>query len=137
MAVQKGSDIGTESLYAQQLTLYKMSSTSFKKQPSRTFCPRENAIKLLNDIISNLQQQGHAIILVLDANQMPKESLKGNTKPYSIKWLCQQRGLQDPFIQLVNARPNSTTTTPNRDIDHVLTFGVQCANTWALFVISI
>jgi hypothetical protein len=36
--------------------------------------------------------------------------------------------MDDPFIQLVRHRPNSTTQTPNRDIDFVLTFGINIIN---------
>ena len=76
-----------------------------------------------------LQQQGNAIILMLDANQTPAECCKGNQlKSYFIEWLRLQRGLQDPFLQHVNAHPNSTTITPNRDINYILTFGVHCLN---------
>jgi hypothetical protein len=36
--------------------------------------------------------------------------------------------MEDPFRTLINARPNSTTTTPNRDIDFILTFGIEASN---------
>jgi len=66
---------------------------------------------------------------MVDANQTVSECCKGNKLiPYSIEWLCLQRGMDDPFIKLLNARPNSTTVTPNRDIDHILTFGIDIIN---------
>jgi hypothetical protein len=36
--------------------------------------------------------------------------------------------MDDPFIQLTQKRPNSTTLAPNRDIDYVLTFGINVIN---------
>jgi len=62
-----------------------------------------------------LQQQGNAIILMLDANQTPAECCKGNQlKSYFIEWLRLQRGLQDPFLQHVNAHPKySDITSPS------------------------
>jgi hypothetical protein len=35
--------------------------------------------------------------------------------------------MYDPFIKLME-RPNSTTITPNRDIDYVLTHGIDAVN---------
>jgi len=39
-----------------------------------------------------------------------------------------QRGMDDPFVTLVDARPNSMTVTPHCDIDFILTYGVFAAN---------
>jgi len=65
---------------------------------------------------------------MLDANQSGMECWKGkNIQPYTIEWLRQQRGMVDPFIQLLSKRPNSTTLTPNRDIDYVLTYGMNAS----------
>jgi hypothetical protein len=36
--------------------------------------------------------------------------------------------MDDPFIQLVGHRPNSTTQTPNPDIDFILTFRINIVN---------
>jgi hypothetical protein len=33
--------------------------------------------------------------------------------------------VDDPFIKLMNSRLNSTTTTPKREIDYVLLFGID------------
>jgi hypothetical protein len=33
--------------------------------------------------------------------------------------------MDDPFIQLLSKCPNSTTLIPNRDIDYVLTYGIN------------
>jgi hypothetical protein len=129
IAIQKGSEIGTESLYAQQTTLYEKAMSRNGNIPSKKFCPRINAILQLNNIIKNLQQQNHAIILMLDANQSFLECHKGKAiKPYSIEWLRVQRGMEDPFIKLKNSRPNSTTIIPNRDIDYVLSYGIDVLN---------
>jgi hypothetical protein len=43
------------------------------KTTIKSFCPRINAIKLLDFLIQSLQKQGHAIILVVDVNQTRKE----------------------------------------------------------------
>lgn len=32
--------------------------------------------------------------------------------------------MQDPFIEYFDHRPNTTTHTPNRDIDYILTYGL-------------
>jgi hypothetical protein len=66
---------------------------------------------------------------MLDANQTMRDCYKGSSvKKYSIEWLRLERGLTDPFVHLMNNRPNSTTTTPNRDINYVFTFGFNVVN---------
>jgi hypothetical protein len=66
---------------------------------------------------------------MLDANQSLADCFSGKrVKPYSIEWLRLQCGLDDLFIQLVSSRPNSTTLTPNHDIDYILTHGIQISN---------
>jgi len=125
IAVIKGSDIGTDSLYAQQCTIHENKSVKCGIIP-KSFCPRIHAIKILNQIIMELQQKHLAIILMLDVNQTPAECYQSKKlKPFSIEWLKLQRGMDDPFVQLVNQCPNSTTLTPNRDIDYKLTFGIN------------
>jgi hypothetical protein len=63
---------------------------------------------------------------MLDANQSPSDCYTGKIiKPFSIEWLRIERGLDDPFLMLIGSLPNSTTTTPQRDIDYVLTHGIQ------------
>lgn len=125
IAVIKGSDIGTDSLYAQQCTIHENKSVKRGVTP-KSFYPQIHAIKILNQIIMELQQKHHAIILMLDANQTPAECYQSKKlKPFSIEWLKLQRGMDDPFVQLVNQCPNSTTLTPNRDIDYKLTFGIN------------
>jgi len=49
----------------------------------------------------------------------------GKIKPYTIEWLHVERGMSDPFRELFGNRPNSTTQTPNHDIDFVLTHGIS------------
>jgi len=58
-----------------------------------------------------------------------------NQKPFcprtnAIKCLNEllERGMDDPFIQTMMTRPNSTTHYPNRDIDYVLTYGVPISS---------
>jgi hypothetical protein len=66
---------------------------------------------------------------MLDANQSLSDCYKGDSlRPYSIEWLCLQHGMDDPFIKLFSSRPNSTTITPNRDIDYILTSGIDISN---------
>jgi hypothetical protein len=61
----------------------------------------------------SLQQQNHAIILMIDAKQTMADCYKDSSvKPYSIEWLCIQRGMTDPFINNFGSCPNSTTQTP-------------------------
>lgn len=44
---------------------------------------------------------------------------------YSIEWLRIQRSMVDPFIVLTQQWPICTTLTPKRDIDFILTFGID------------
>jgi hypothetical protein len=114
ISVQKGSDIGTESVYAQQQSVYEKEMLMKGKLPNNKSCPRANAIKNLNSIIQQLQQQHHAIILIIDANQSSSECRSGSSiKPFSIEWLRLQRGMDDPCVQLMQSHPNSTTIHPN------------------------
>jgi hypothetical protein len=129
IAVQKGTDIGVDSLFAQQVTLYERACLKKGMEPKSTNCPRKEVIKNLNNTIKDLQTRNHDIILMLDANQSLADCFSGSSiKPYSIEWLRLQRGLDDPFIQLVGRRPNSTTYNPNRDIDYVLTYGINATS---------
>jgi hypothetical protein len=73
IAVNKGSNIGIELLYAQQVTIHELQSKQQGKLPSGKYCLRANAIQRLNIVIQELQQKGHAIILMLDANQASSE----------------------------------------------------------------
>jgi hypothetical protein len=59
IAVQKGSDIGVESLYAQQYTLYERNCMNAEKTPNGKFCPRMDANKRLNTIIAELQKKNN------------------------------------------------------------------------------
>jgi len=54
IAVKKVSDIGIESLFAQQQTIYKWWYFRYSSKPSH-FCPRKNAVKPLNVAIKDLQ----------------------------------------------------------------------------------
>jgi hypothetical protein len=88
--------------------------------------PEKDAIVRLDSLIHLLQQQQHAIVLMLDANQTSQECFSNNTiHPFSIEWLRIRRGMDDPFVQLTGKHPNSTTQTPGRDIDYIYTFGIN------------
>ena len=63
---------------------------------------------------------------MIDAIQTVDDCYSGSKlKPFTIKWPRLQRGLEDPFIKLMGSRPNSTTPTPNRPINFILTFGIM------------
>jgi hypothetical protein len=129
IAVMKGSQIGTESLYAQQTTIYERHSLRSNTPPSSSFCPRSHSMKNLNKIIEHFQKEKHAVVLMLDANQSQQDcyNSKGVIN-FSIQWLKNERGLDDPFVQLIGHRPNSTTLFPNHDIDYILTHGIDIRN---------
>lgn len=84
--------------------------------------------KFINDLmvfIQSLQQNGHAIVLGLHANETPGESLSnGDPKPDSIPWLLDQTGLEEAFHHKHSMTPDSTTTTPGRFIDRVAVYGI-------------
>jgi hypothetical protein len=125
IAVQKGSKFGETSLYAQQMTLMEL-ETKRSKIPLTTFCPRKAAIKALSDLLTYLQEQDHAIILMVDANQSHQECFTNKgVKIHSIEWLRIEHGLEDPFVSHFGKRPPTTTINNNRDIDYIYTWGVQ------------
>jgi len=116
--------ISIESVYVQQITVYEQHYKANGQLPQKDFCPRIEAIKCLDELISTLQQQQHGIILMLDANQTYQECTSmSSIKPHSIKWLRIRHGMDDPFRQLLDSRPYSTTQTC--DIDWVLTYGIS------------
>jgi hypothetical protein len=118
IAVQKGSDIGVESLFAQQCTIHEQHHSHSPNNIGYKFYPRQDAIHRLNNKIEEFQKANHAIILMIDANQTVDECYCGSKlKPYMIEWLRLQRGLDDPFITLMGSRPNSTTQNPLRPVD--------------------
>lgn len=89
-------------------------------------CPRKAAIRALSDLIEELQGKSHAIILAIDANQTPKECVKRNSIiRHTIEWLKMEYNMSDPFIDMIGSRPPSTTLTPHRDIDYILTYGID------------
>lgn len=113
-------------MHSQQTFLMETEALKSNKALLMNRCPRKEAIKALSDIIAALQEQDHAIILTIDANQTPLECQNANgIKPHSIEWLRMEHGLDDPFLLLHNKRPNTTTNTPHRDIDYILTYGIQ------------
>lgn len=126
ISVNKGQNIGPNTVWAQQLTLMERDALKKNKILPASTCPRKEAIKAIGNIIENLQRKNHAIILMVDANQTVKESTQKNIiKLHSIEWLRVKYGLVDPFLELMGCRPNTTTSTPGRDIDYILTHGVD------------
>jgi len=106
--------------------LFTSISACYTTAYPKNILPRKNAIQRLDELIMSLQQEKHAIVLMVDANQTSSECFSSNEiKPYSIEWLKKRRCLIDPFISLCGSRPDSTTQTPNRDIDFVLTYGIS------------
>jgi hypothetical protein len=97
-----------------------------KVLPKASFCPRKAAIKALSSLITTLQEQNHAIIIMIDANQASKEFIsKHGTKLHSIEWLRLEHGLDDPFIDHFGKCPSMTTVHKNRDIDYIYSWGVS------------
>ena len=100
------------------------------KQGKRTSAIDTNFLrkKFVEDLalfITSLQNDGHAIVLGLDANETPEESIKNNeVKQGSISWLLDQTGLQEVFNSQHSHLPDSTTTTPGRFIDRVAISGI-------------
>jgi len=86
---------------------------------------REKFIHDLMLFIQSLQEEGHALVLGLDANETPPESMKNDTpKEGSISWLLEQTGLEEVFESRFGEIPDSTTTTPGRFIDRVAVYGI-------------
>jgi hypothetical protein len=54
-AVSKGSDIGVDSLYAQQVTYHEKHRQKMKLKLNHHYCPRSDAIKRLDVVIHDLQ----------------------------------------------------------------------------------
>ncbi len=68
-------------------------------------------------------------MLTIDTNQTSLKSHNASgPKPHSIEWLHMEHGMDDPFEKIHGDRPSSTTLTPNRDIDYILTYGVLPQN---------
>ena len=129
ISVNKGTTVGPNTVYAQQMTIMEQDALKQKRILPPDTCPRKEAIKALGQIIDNLQKQQHSIILLIDANQTPRESKSKNaTKKFSIEWLRETYKMTDPFIELLNNRPTTTTLTCGRDIDYILTYGLNIQN---------
>jgi hypothetical protein len=128
ISVLKGGKAGDNTLHTQQMTLLERQAMQNNTIWEPTKCPRKEAIKALSSIIKKLQDEDHAIVLAINANQTPTECYsKSTVRQYSIEWLRREHGLDDPFIELINQRPPSTTKNPGRDIDYILTYGVPVA----------
>jgi hypothetical protein len=118
---------GVDALHSQQTFLMEADALTKKKAPSTNQCPRKEAIKVLSHTIGNLQDQDHVIILTNDTNQTPSECQNTNgLNPYTIEWLRMKHGLDDPFLILHGKHPDTTTTTPHRDIDFISHTDLNC-----------
>jgi hypothetical protein len=105
------------------------------KNSGMSKCPRKEAIKALSRIIGKLQEEDHAIVLAVDANQTLAECRTSQgIKMHSIEWLRLEHDLQDPFINLTGNRPPSTTIFEGRDIDYVLTHGIDVKHIMTLHI---
>ena len=124
----KGAMKGTSTSCMQQKEV--INSSEMKRgvptsNPS-TECLRVKFINDLIKLINELKAAGHAIILALDANETPAESLfNGAIREGSIEFLLQQTGLTEVFQHRHQQIPDSTTTTPGRCIDRMATWGVE------------
>ncbi len=98
IAVMKGSEIGVESVSAQQMMLYEQKMNKKGIIPPQSFCPRSNAIQCLKQLMEELQKQQHAIILMLDANQSIQDCYNSKgLKKHSIEWLKTNAGWMIPL----------------------------------------
>ena len=87
---------------------------------------RQKFIEDLALFIQALKDAGHAIVLGLDANETPEESISNNApKKGSISWLLEHTGLHEVFDHQHSITPDSTTTTPGRFIDRVAVHGIR------------
>jgi hypothetical protein len=135
ISVLKGTTKGENTVYAQQMTLMEQHAYKANRVLPLGICPRKEAIKALSTLLGTLQEQDHAIILLLDANQTPREChTSQNIKKHSIEWLKMEHGLDDPFIELCGQRPPTTTLHPGRDIDYILTWGINATGITTLEV---
>jgi hypothetical protein len=125
ISVKKELKAGENTLHHQQTLLMEQEALKNNTIWNNNKCPRKEAIKALSQLIGDLQQQGHSIILAIDANQTPAECFSKSTlKPFSIEWLRQEHAMSDPFSDIFSKRPSTTTVTPNRDIDYIFTHNV-------------
>jgi hypothetical protein len=100
ISVHKGTKAGVNTVHAQQTLL--MEEDNMKQgKVELTKCPRKEAIKALSDIIGKLQEEEHAIIIAIDANQTPEECRHSQgVRNHTIEWLRIEHDLDDPFISL-------------------------------------
>jgi hypothetical protein len=125
ISVKKGAHVGDNTLYNQQITLMELQAIKENKVWDKPKCPRKEAIKELSKLIHELQEQVYSILLAIDANQSPQECYKGNLlQKDTIKWLQQEHGLSDPFVEMFQTRLSSTTIHPNRYIDFIITHNI-------------
>ena len=124
----KGAMKGTSTSCMQQKAVIneaEMKRGETTSNPSTEFL----RTKFINDLIAiilQLQAEGHAIILALDANETPEACIQnGTVKPGSIEFLLQETGLKEVFQERHHQTPDSTTTTPGRFIDRMATWGVD------------
>ena len=123
----KGAMRGTSTSCIQQR---RVINEQEMKQGVPTSCPDTKFLreKLVDDLllfIKSLQDEGHAIVLGLDANETPQEAIKdGKPVPGSVAWLLESAGLREVFDSRHNDVPESTTTTSGRFIDRVAVSGI-------------
>jgi hypothetical protein len=126
ISVNKGQNIGPNTVWNQQMTLMEREAMTTRKTLSPNKCPRKEAIKAIGENIQDLQKQDHAIILMIDANQTINEcKTKNSIITHSIEWLRIEYDLTDPFVDIMGKRPDSTTLTSGRDIDYILTHNIE------------
>jgi hypothetical protein len=132
ISVPKGAKAGVNTFYSQQVYLMEREALNNKSTPSTSKCPRREAIKALSQIIGELQQQDHAIVLTIDANQTSLESHNASgPKPHSIEWLRMEHGMDDPFEKLHGDRPSSITVFHCNEMKltwHLLTIAIAMAS---------
>jgi hypothetical protein len=129
ISVPKGTKAGVNTFQSQQVYLMEKVALKNNLIPSTSKCPRQEAIKALSQIIGELQQQDHAIVLTIDAHYMPLDCHNvSGPKCHSIEWLCMEHRLDNPLKTLHGKLTNSTALTPHRNIDYILSHGVHSQN---------
>ena len=124
----KGAMKGTTTSCVQQrrvLNNQEMRRGVATSTPDTAFL-RQKFVEDLTQFILAPKEEGHAIILGVDANETMEEASKDHSvRQGSITQLLEATGLQEVFLARHNECLDSTTTTPGRCIDRLAVFGVN------------
>ena len=106
---------------------HRIANPGVKRSPSTD--PRTSFIQDLIIAVKSCIAKGHKVIIMLDGNETWEESFDrhGNIRPGSIGDLIDSCDLTDILQQRFGVRAPTTTKTPNRPIDMILTHGIDVA----------